>query len=566
MPTLRTLPAGSATGRWEDHWREKYPCEAPSGTPYPQVSLSTLLDDAACRFPDHPACTLYGVPTRYVDLQAQAQRLARALWEMGARPGRFVGMLLPNIPEYLAAMQATWLTGATVLQLSPLMVAEEVAHWLEITGCHIVVTLDLLAPAVTGCLHNGPLEHLVVASLARRMAMWKSFLYRIERVRRNGSLRMRENEHRHHFDHLLNREPLLEGPAVNPTDDVAVLCPTGGTTSNPKAVMLSHSNLIANAMQLRHWCGGQDATEGVLGVLPFFHSYGLSVSLLTTWAQAGTIHLHPRFEAAATVNILKREKVALVPAVPAILNALNRVLLQKPNGHDLSFIRAIISGASALDPATRETFESFYPQNLVEGYGLTEASPVTHVNPTGVGNRPGTIGPPLVDTEAKIVDSENGTEELPPGEVGELLVRGPQVMKGYYKNPEATARVLRDGWLHTGDMAKRDANNYFTIVDRKKDIIKTSGFLVYPAEVEETLRRFPGIAEAAVIGVPDQERGELVKAIVVPSNGKLDLARLDSYCKEHLGKQKRPREFQIVSELPKNFLGKVMRRKLREGT
>jgi long-chain acyl-CoA synthetase len=245
-----------------------------------------------------------------------------------------------------------------------------------------------------------------------------------------------------------------------------------------------------------------------------------------------------------------------------MIHALNGILRRRP--HDLSFVRACISGASALPPAVREEFESFGVRELVEGYGLTEASPVTHVNPLGAGNRPGTIGQPLLDTEARIVDSATGGTELPAGEAGELVIRGPQVMKGYYQNPEATAAALRDGWLYTGDIATRDGDGYYRIVDRKKDIIKTSGFLVYPAEVEELLRGFPGVDEAAVIGVPDVECGELVKALIVSRKGDLSLAALESHCREHMGKHKRPRQIEVVKELPKNFLGKVLRRKLRE--
>src|SRR5262249_34590991 len=247
-----------------------------------------------------------------------------------------------------------------------------------------------------------------------------------------------------------------------------------------------------------------------------------------------------------------------------MLNALNVLMRKRP--HDLSFIRAVISGASALDPAIRKEFESHGPQELIEGYGLTEASPVTHANRLGDGNKPGTIGPPLADTEARIVDRVAGLEELPVGSVGELVVRGPQVMKGYFNNPLATEAVLRDGWLYTGDMARRDADGYYTIVDRKKDIIKTSGFLVFPAEVADVLLNFPRVAEAAVVGEPDAEKGEVVKALVVPRAGsRLDLAALEEHCKLHLGKHKRPRRVEVVAELPKNFLGKVLRRQLREG-
>jgi long-chain acyl-CoA synthetase len=412
-------------------------------------------------------------------------------------------------------------------------------------------------------LNHGPLEHVVLASLAERLAPWWAWLYRCQHYRMNGSLRPREDPHRHRFEHLLGAEPLEGQPAIRPEEDVAVLSPTGGTTASPKAVMLTHRNLLCNSLQLRNYVEGEDGKEGTLGVLPFFHSYGLSASLLTCWAKGGTIHLHPRFESKAVLGILERHRIELVTAVPAMLNALNHVLKRRPRR--LDFIRGIVSGASALDPTVRAEFERHGSPPICEGYGLTEASPVTHVNPMGERNRPGTIGLPLADTEARVVDPVKGTEEVPVGEVGELIVRGPQVMKGYYNNRDATAAVLRDGWLYTGDMARRAADGYFAIVDRKKDIIKTSGFLVFPAEVEEILTAFPAVAEAAVVGLPDLEKGELVKALVVPRAGSsLDLHELEDHCREHLSKHKRPRQIEVVSELPKNFLGKVLRRKLRE--
>jgi long-chain acyl-CoA synthetase len=548
---------------WQQHWLDNFSCDQPSWVPYPRVNLATLLEESARRFPDGPCCTLYGQTTTFRSLDDQARRLAQSLIKLGARPGRHVGLLLPNIPEYLVALQATWMTGATALQLSPLMVAEEIDHWLEATGCHVVITLDLLAPAVVGCLNKGPLEHLVQTSLARRMAMWRGMLYRIARLRRSRVLRLPHDAHNHRFNDLLRAQPLAKSIEVAPAEDVAVLAPTGGTTASPKAVMLTHRNLVANAFQLRAWCGCPDGEESLLGVLPFFHSYGLSVSLLTAWAKGSCVHLHPRFEARAVLNVIEQQRPDLVPAVPAMLHALNAKM--RGGKHDLSFVRIVVSGASALDPAVRQEFESHGIGNLVEGYGLTEASPVTHANPPGPDNRPGTIGLTLPDTEARIVDPDSGAA-VADGSVGELVVRGPQVMKGYFNNPLATDAVLRDGWLFTGDMASRDADGYYRIVDRKKDIIKTSGFLVFPAEVEEVICTFPTVAEAAVVGQPDAERGELVKALVVPRTGvKLDLAALEEHCRLHLGRQKRPRRIEVVTELPKNFLGKVLRRKLRDG-
>jgi long-chain acyl-CoA synthetase len=562
-PGLRPEEPKAPVPLWQRVWLDAYPCDVPSSLPYPIAPVSALLETAAQRFPDRPACTLYAHKTTYSELTDQSRRLAAALADLGAGPGRRVAMLLPNIPEYLIALQATWLTGATALQLSPLMVAEELAKWIEKTGCHILVTLDLLAPLVRHLLARGPLEQLVVTSLAERMPAWRGWLYRVERLRRRGPLRLRDHGKVHRFDHLARTAPRSLARHIVPEEDVALMAPTGGTTASPKAVMLTHRNLVANAMQLRAWARGEDGKEGVLGVLPFFHAYGLSVCALTSLVSGSTIHLYPRFETRPVLELLEREQVNLVPAVPAMIAALNRELKKHPR--DLSFIRVVVSGASAFDLTARSTFQGYGVEEIVEGYGLSEASPVTHVNPLGEGNRPGTVGLPLPDTEARVMDQATGMEELPAGAVGELAIRAPQVMKGYFENPEETARALRGGWLYTGDLVRRDRDGYFTIVDRKKDIIKTSGFLVFPAEVEEVLSAFPGVAEAAVIGVPDAERGEIVKALVVPRDGdRIDVSALESHCLKHLGKQKRPKHIEIVHELPKNFLGKIQRRRLRE--
>lgn len=565
---MRVLPdtplfAPSASD-WRTSWLDAFPCDMPSVVPYPRVPLHALLRRAAQCHPNHPACTLYGKSTTFAELDDQSRRLASALIGLGARPGQHVGLLLPNIPEYLAALQAVWLTGATALQLSPLMVADEIEHWIEATGCQIVITLDLLAPAVMGAFERGQLQHVIHTSLARRIAMWRGLLYCLASWRRNGYLFMPDDTRRHRYANLLKMAPLDDPPAIDPAEDVAVLAPTGGTTASPKAVMLTHRNLVANAMQLRYWLGGEDAQMSGLAVLPFFHSYGLSVSLLSMWAACGTIHLYPRFETRAVLSLIETQRPTHIPAVPAMLAALNKIM--RGRKYDWSFVRAVLSGASALPADVRGEFETTGIGQLIEGYGLTEASPVTHVNPPGAGNRPGTIGMPLPDTEARVVDLETGVD-VPEGETGELLVRGPQIMKGYFNNPLATEQTLQDGWLHTGDVVRRDAHGYFTIVDRKRDIIKTSGFLVYPAEVEEVLCGHADIAEAAVIGIPDRERGEVARAFVVPRSGhQVDVGDLEEYCHLHLGKHKRPRLIEVVPELPHNFLGKVLRRKLRDTT
>jgi long-chain acyl-CoA synthetase len=556
-------PGRTAVPLWQRAWVDAYPSDVPSSLQLPHIPVQGLLEGAAQRFPKRPVCTIFGRATTYESMMDQVRRLATALRDLGAGRGRRVGMLLPNSPEYLVAMHAAWATGATVLQLSPLMVPEELQKWISKTDCHIVVTLDLLAPALAGFVARGPLEHVVVTSLAERLATWKSWLYRVKRVQQHGAIRLRDGTHVHVFDHLIRTNPRNMEVHFHPEDDIALMSPTGGTTGSPKIVMLTHRNLVANAMQLRAWSRGEEGVENVLGVLPFFHAYGLSVCALTSLSSGSTLHLYPRFDPRAVLDLIIRERITLVPAVPAMVAAFNRELKKRP--HDLSFIRGVISGASAFDMGVRRKFEEYGARNIVEGYGLSEASPVTHSNPMNERNKPGTVGVPLPDTDARIMDQVSGLEELPTGSVGEMVIRGPQVMKGYYNNPEETARALRGGWLYTGDLAKRDRDGFFTLVDRKKDIIKTNGFLVYPAEVEEIVARFPGVAEAAVIGVPDVERGEIIKALVVPSGETVDLHALDKYCHEFLGKQKRPKQFEIVRELPKNFLGKVQRRRIREG-
>src|SRR5438552_2068979 len=323
-------PSRRAVPLWQRVWLDAYPCDVPSSLPYPNVPLSALLETTAQRFPERSVCTLFGRAVRYRELADRARRFAASLANLGARPGRRVGMLLPNIPEYLVALQATWLTGATVLQLSPLMVADELKKWIERTECQVLVTLDLLAPPLVEILGRGPLEHIVVASLADKMPAWRGWLYRVERLRRRGPLRLREEANVHRFDQMLRTTPYHRGPHIVPEEDVALLAPTGGTTASPKAVMLTHRNLMANAMQLRAWGRGDEGTESVLAVLPFFHAYGLTVSVLMSLAMGSTIHLHPRFETKPVLELLSRERINLVPAVPAMLAALNRQLKEEP--------------------------------------------------------------------------------------------------------------------------------------------------------------------------------------------------------------------------------------------
>jgi long-chain acyl-CoA synthetase len=544
-------------------WAGHYPTGVQLHLDYPKEALPWLLEEAVRRTPDRIACTFFREQITYTELLAQSRRMAAALRDRGLKHGERVGILLPNCPEYLVALFGTWIAGGVCVPLNPLMVAEEIATLQHSTSCRFMVALDLLLPLVV---QNGPgaADAVFVTSLKDRLPWWDRQLYKIARIQRIGirsssmpSTAIDMGEALASASHDVKFDP------VSP-DDVANILPTGGTTGRPKAVVLTHRNLVSNAWQLFHWTGQRVGEDVILTSLPFFHSYGLMCCGLSGVAMSATLVLHHRFRADRVLRLIEQSKPTLIPAVPAMLVAFNKELRRRK--YNLSGARACISGGAPLNAAVAEEFSKQTGAVVVEGYGLSEASPVTHAGPLDGTARPGTMGMPLPDTEALIVNQDDGKEEVAPGEVGELIVRGPQVMSGYWNDPEATAQALRDGWLFTGDLATRDEDGFFRIVDRKKDLIITSGVNVYPGDVETVLRRFEQVEDIAVFGLPDEERGELVTAIVVPKSGKhFNRRAFDEFAREHLEVHKRPRVVELShTPLPRNALGKVLRRVLRD--
>jgi len=544
-------------------WLDHYPSIVPASLEYPDLPAWGLLDRTATRHPDHVACRYYRQSVTYGQLAAQARRTASMLVRHGVRPGDRVGVLLPNLPEYLSVLNGIWMAGGIAVAMSPLMVAEEVQAFVRVTDCRHMVTLDLLAPLVVG--GDNPPAHIFFTSLSDRLPTWKRLGYAFARLKRLGFWPAPDHPSHHSLEDQV-RAGDSEFTPLRPAslDDPAYILPTGGTTGHPKAVTLSHRNLIANAWQVFHWAGGFEAREKMLTVLPFFHSYGLTTCGMAGVAMAATLIMHHRFVPRVVLDMIEEYQPTIFPAVPAMLAALNDVLRDRPV--QFKAMRYVISGGAPLDASIADEFGGYSGSTIVEGYGMSEASPVVCNGPLDGTNRPGTIGLPLSDTEVKIVDSETGEMELAPGEVGELVVRGPQVMLGYWQDPEATSAVIRDGWLHTGDLGARDEDGFFRIVDRKKDLIITSGFNVYPADVEPVLRQCPGVLDVAVIGHPDHDSGELVKAIVsVKSTGDFNRREFDAHAALHLARHKRPRIVDVIEgDLPRNFLGKVLRRKLRD--
>ncbi len=551
-------------GRKQVPWREHYPAAVPLHLDYPRQPLGWLLEQAAARFPNRIACHYYSQQITYAELLSQARRLKGALIGAGLKPGDRVGVLLPNLPEYLVTLFGTWMAGGVVVALSPLMVEDEVAALVKTTGCRVVVTLDLLSPLLGDRQHWPDL--VLLSSLSNRLPRLERFGYAWVRFRRIGLHHATNGASIREFQKTIDEAHENTDPVAIDIEKAAYILPTGGTTGAPKAVVLAHRNLMANAMQVSRWSLGVPGQETILAVLPFFHSYGLSTCVMTGIALGATLVLHHRFRPASVVRLIEAHCPTIFPAVPAMLASLNAKVLCKKK-YDLSSLKSCMSGGAPLPLKVAEEFSRYTGCTVVEGYGLSEASPVTHAGPLDGTALPGSIGFPLPDTDARIVDAATGTETLPYGEVGELVVRGPQVMLGYWNNPAETARVLRDGWLFTGDLATCDEHGTFRIVDRKKDMIIVSGFKVYPADVEAVLRTYSGVHDVAIVGQPDDLVGELVKAVIVMENGKKFNRRdFDNFARRKLSAQQRPKIVETRTvDLPRNFLGKVLRRELPRG-
>ena len=544
-------------------WLKHYPPCVPTHLDYPDEPVWWLLEHAAVTFPQRTAIRYFHESLTYVELFGEARRAATLFQSLGIKPGDRVGLLLPNIPEYLIAAYGIWMAGGIVVSLSPLSVAVEIDDLLRATDCKLVVALDLLAPLTTKGTHRP--RHLLTCSLASRLPSVKRFLYRAACLQRRGF----RNESRvvtsDFLEELSRAEPMAD-PIVVDVNAPAYILPTGGTTGQPKAVTLSHRNLLANALQIKAWCGNRTGRNIMLAAIPFFHSYGLSTCVTSGVAMAATLVLYHRFDPLAVLKLIETARPNVFPAVPAMLNLLNQKLRQHKHRWNVKSLMWVISGGAALPADTCHEFAEFTGARVVEGYGLSECSPVTHAGPLDDTAIVGTIGLPLPDTDARIVDADTGRDILKPGQIGELIVRGPQVMLGYWNNREATEQILRDGWLFTGDLATRDERGFFKIVDRKKDLIITGGFNVYPSDVEFVIRQFPGVKDAAVVGIPDPQRGEIVKAIVaIDRKTRFNRHGLERFLKENLSHHKVPKIIEVIEgDLPRNFLGKVLRRKLRE--
>jgi len=556
-------------------WLSHYSSTVPAHLNTPDQPLSWLMDEAARQYGATVAIEYYGARLTYLQLASLIERFARALLRLGIKRGDRVSIALPNTPQFPIAFFGALKAGAVVVPTNPLYKPPELEHQLKDSGARVIVMLDQFYPAFASIRERTPIEHVILANIADYFSPVLALGYKVVEAReQRGKPKVDRKAFRaqpgnHTFKDLIGLTHGPQGFEVYPLpepaspDDIAVLQYTGGTTGVAKGAMLSHRNLLANALQCWAWNdlhGGSHHKS--LCVAPFFHVYGLTVAMNLSIYSGSTMVLLPRFTVRETLKAIKKYRPDLFPGVPTMYLALAREV--EKTKQDLSSIQVCISGSAPLPREVQTRFEAVSGARVVEGYGLTEASPVTHCNPVFGDQRIGTIGLPLPDTESAIADPESGAF-LPQGQQGELVIRGPQVMQGYWQRPDETVKVMLAGWLRTGDIAVMSEDGYFSIVDRLKDIIIASGLKVFPRDVEEVLFQHPAIQEAAVIGVPDPYRGETVRAYIVFKPGQHATAEaLTAFCKERLASYKVPKQFVIRDELPKSLIGKVIRRVLRD--
>jgi len=544
-------------------WLRFYEPGVPHTLRYPDHPVHALLDRTAADYPHRPAAVYFGASVTFGWLREMAVRFAAGLVRLGVRPGDRVALHLPNCPQFLITYYGALAAGAVVVPFNPLYVEREIAHQLADSGTEVSVTLDALYPRLAAARQGTRVREIVVTGIQDYFPPLLRTLYPLK-ARREGLL-----VHVPRAPDIHRLATLLEHPVPAPDvrvdpGGVAVLLYTGGTTGIPKGAMLTHRNLVSNVLQARAWFTRlQPGADSCIAVLPFFHSYGMTSAMNFCVSSGTRLVLLPRFQVEGTLKAIARYHPKVFPGVPTLYTAV--INHPQVGRYDLRSIAACISGAAALPVEVQSRFETLTGGRLVEGYGLTEASPVTHANPIFGTRKAGSIGIPFPDTDARIVDLEGGMTMLGPGEVGELVIRGPQVMEGYWNRPDETGRVLRGGWLYTGDIARMDEDGYFYIVDRKKEMIITGGLNVFPREVEEVLYAHPAVLEAAAIGVPETYKGEVVKAFVVLKPGAQATAgELIDHCRRLLAPFKVPRDIVFRTQLPKSLVGKILRRVLAE--
>ena len=555
------------TAAQEPMWVKNYQPGVPATIELPTESLTAMLEDAVAQYGPRVALEFFGAETTYTELGDQINRAAEGLRKLGVRRGHRVAIVLPNCPQYLVAFYAVLRLGAVVVGHNPLYTERELRHQFENHGAQVAIVWDKAVAKIQAFPADIAVKTVIAVDLTRAMPALKRLALRLPlpSVRRTRAGLTAKTEHTVSWEQLLKSAPIDPAHPRPAVEDLAALQYTSGTTGVPKGVMLTHYNLRSNALQGRAWMhGARQGQEIIYGVLPMFHAFGLTLYLTFSILTGSRLVLFPRFDVDLVLAAAKKSRPTVFCAVPPIYEKV--AIEAKKRGVDISTIRFAISGAMTLPAATVELWEEVSGGLLVEGYGLTESSPVALGNPFAQSRRNGTIGVPFPSTEMRVVDPEQPDTDVRQGEPGELLLRGPQVFAGYWNNAQDTMDVLLPGgWLRTGDIVTVDGDGFVKVVDRRKELIITGGFNVSPTEVEEVLRSNEDVTDAAVVGLPRADGGEQVVAAVVLGEGvELDEEGLRSWCRGRLTPYKVPRRIVAVNELPKSLLGKVLRREVRE--
>lgn len=547
-------------------WLAHYPPEIAKTLEYEPIPIQEFLTRSAAAYPDKIAMHFLGKNISYQEFGTAALKFANYLRTLGIEKGDRVAIMLPNCPQSAIAYFGILYAGGIVVQTNPLYTERELAYQMKDSGAKAIISLDILFPRISKIISETQLEHVIITGIKDYLPFPKNVLYPFVQKKEYGmTVKVEHRGMNHLFTEIMKvAKPTPIHISFNYEEDVALLQYTGGTTGPPKGVMLTHANLISNVKMCDAWlykC--EPGEETVMGILPFFHVYGMTTVLVLSVMLGNKMVLLPKFDFNSALKTIDKQKPTLFPGAPTIyIGLLNHPDLVK---YDLSSIKACISGSAALPVEVQEKFEKITGGKLVEGYGLTETSPVTHANFLWADLRKkGSIGVPWPDTDACILGVDS-TDPMAAGEIGEIAIKGPQVMKGYWNRQEETEEVFRDGWLLTGDLGYMDEDGFFYVVDRKKDMIIASGFNIYPREIEEVLYEHEAVQECVVAGVPDPYRGETVKAYLVLKDGAtVTEEELDAYCREHLAAFKVPRIYEFRDELPKTAVGKILRRTLIE--
>jgi len=541
-------------------WLKHYPSEVDWAAPLHGKPVFALLEDSAARYPDHDCIDFQDKRFTYAEVKALSDRAAKGLIDAGFRPGMKLGLFLPNCPWFVIFYYAGLKAGGVIVNFNPLYVEPEIARQIEDSETDFMVTLDLgiLLPKITAQLGTTRLKHVVVCPMAEQLPFPQNLLFPI--VMRKSIAHMPEDKRCIAAKHLLDNDGAIELPLIEPATTLALLQYTGGTTGVPKGAALSHANITINAEQIRRWFHMMDSPETrIVGVLPLFHAFAMTCVMNLSLAFGACMLLEPRFDALKLLRLIARKHPNAMAGVPTLFNA----LLNTPGAEkfDLSSLKVCISGGAPLPREVAKAFQAKTGAHLLEGYGLSETSPVVCINPPETGSRPGSIGLPVPGTICEIVSLEDRTTLLQPGETGEICFRGPQVMMGYWNRPDATAEVIIDGRLHTGDVGHIDEDGYVFITDRLKEMINCSGFKVYPRLVEEAIYQHPAVRECAVIGVPDPYRGQTVKAIVaLKADAALSEEQLAHFLEHKLSKIEMPTQYEFRADLPKTAVGKIQKK------